>query len=64
MADSIGIGRVPTHEEQLDYTQLGTITPKKKFLAELAKVEMDFVRERIFRWQRDKRASELAGRVC
>lgn len=44
MGDSIGIGRVPTDAERQDYVQLGTITPQKKFLADLAKVEMEFVR--------------------
>jgi len=45
MVDSIGIERVPTPEERLDYKQLGEKTPKQKFLKDLAKVEMTFIRQ-------------------
>jgi len=45
MVDSIGINRVPTNEEMQDYNQLGGVSPKNRFLKELATVEMSFVKE-------------------
>jgi len=45
MADSIGINRVPTKEEQQDYTQLGAITPYNVFLKALSKVEAEFTKK-------------------
>ena len=44
MADNIGINRVPTNEERQDYKQVGGVTPKMAFLAELSKVEAPFTK--------------------
>jgi len=44
MADNIGITRVPTNEEMQDYKQLGTYTPKERFLKALSEAEVKFTR--------------------
>ena len=44
MADSIGIGRVPTNEEMQDYKQLGASSLNMMFLKELATVNHEFTK--------------------
>ena len=44
MADNIGINRVPTNEELQDYRQVGGVTPKQAFLAELSKIGAVFTK--------------------
>jgi hypothetical protein len=41
---AVGIDREQTESEKSDYDALGKITPKEKFLKELARVEMEHVR--------------------
>jgi hypothetical protein len=46
MADiNADIARVPTTDERREYVEIGTFTPKQKFLTELAKVEQKFVKQ-------------------
>jgi len=42
---AVGIERPQTEAEKSDYEALGTVTPKEKFLKELATVEMKHIRK-------------------
>ena len=43
---AVGIGRKQTDDEKNDYQELGTVTPRQKFLKTLDKMEQKFTKER------------------
>ena len=48
MADAVaGILRAPTEQEKKDYVELGTLTPKEKFMIEISKVEFGFIKRHL-----------------
>ena len=42
-----GIIRTPTEEERRDYTEIGVLTPREKFMQEVSKVEMGFIKNHL-----------------